>query len=296
MSTKAVILLVDDIAANIQVLAAALKADYHIKVATNGERCLELASAEPKPDMILLDINMPGMGGHEVCSRLKKDPDTQAIPVIFVTAMNAEEDEEYGLSLGAVDYITKPIRPAIVKARVNTHITLKQQSDKLLAMALHDQLTGLYNRHYLVDRVQHKMASSIRHQYALSLLILDVDYFKNFNDEHGHLVGDEVLKSIGEILKRHSRAEDIAARFGGEEFIILLDKCSQFDALEKAKKLRQAIEAAKPHGLSVTTSIGCALFMGGKQSFNAWLQQADEALYQAKKQGRNQVVLYQQDE
>jgi len=292
MSSKPVILLVDDVAANIQVLAAALKADYHIKVATDGERCLILANTSPKPDMILLDINMPGMGGHEVCSHLKNDPNTKTIPVIFVTAMNADEDEEYGLELGAVDYITKPIKPAIVKARVKTHVTLKQQNDKLAEMALQDQLTGLYNRHYLVDRAKHKMASAMRYQQPLTILMLDIDFFKNINDQHGHLIGDLVLQAIADILNQYCRAEDVVARFGGEEFVMLIDNCNGSDAVEKANKLRLAIEASQPNNLTVTTSIGCAEFTFGSESFEELLKQSDEALYQAKEQGRNQVVLY----
>ncbi|MCN4144341.1 MAG: response regulator [Thiohalomonas sp.] len=123
-----------------------IKDKYHIKLATDGPRCLELVVSKPAPDLILLDIEMPGMDGYEVCRQLKEAPATQNILLIFVTVNDQEEDEEKGLQLGAVDYITKPIRPSIVVARVNTHITLKLQHDKLTAMAMYDQLTGLYNR------------------------------------------------------------------------------------------------------------------------------------------------------
>ena len=145
MVQKPVILIVDDSAVNLQLLAYLLKDDYQVKVANNGEKALQLA--QTKPDLILLDVVMSGMDGYEVCKLLKKNGNTSTIPVIFITSKAESEDEEHGLKLGAVDYITKPIRPAIVTAWVKTHITLKQQFDQIQYLAMRDQLTGIYNRH-----------------------------------------------------------------------------------------------------------------------------------------------------
>lgn len=142
MSNKAVILVVDDIPTNVQALALLLKDDYAIKVATGGVRALELAGQDPIPDLILLDVQMPDMDGYDVLRLLRENSNTAQIPIIFVTGKDSVEDEEYGLELGAVDYITKPIRPSIVKARVKTHIMLKEQNNQLIAMATHDQLTA----------------------------------------------------------------------------------------------------------------------------------------------------------
>lgn len=289
MTDKPVVLIVDDSPANIQVLAVGLKERFRLKIATDGERCLELATTDPMPDLILLDIEMPGMGGYEVCQRLKEQPETQHIPVIFVTGRTSEDDEEKGLQLGAVDYITKPIRPAIVLARVTTHITLKQQRDTLQKMALHDQLTNLYNRRYLMEAADQKIAQSRRYKFPLCVLMLDVDHFKKVNDNYGHAVGDTVLKVVAEILQRQSRKDDIAARIGGEEFVLLLGQCNKPDAEKRAEQLRLEIEQANPEGIRVTVSIGLAEYQQ-QENFDALLSLADQRLYQAKETGRNRVV------
>lgn len=289
MTDKPVVLIVDDSPANIQVLAVGLKERFRLKIATDGERCLELATTDPIPDLILLDIEMPGMGGYEVCQRLKEQPETQHIPVIFVTGRTSEDDEEKGLKLGAVDYITKPIRPAIVLARVSTHITLKQQRDALQKMALHDQLTNLYNRRYLMEAAEQKMAQSRRHESSLCVLMLDVDHFKKVNDNYGHAVGDSVLKIVAEILQRQSRKDDIAARIGGEEFVLLLGQCNKPDATKRAEQLRLEIEQANPEDIRVTVSIGLAEYQQ-QENFDALLSLADQRLYQAKETGRNKVI------
>lgn len=293
MSEKPVVLLVDDVPANIQMLASYLKDDYQIKVAIDGQRAIELSQNEPQPDLILLDISMPEIDGYQVCAALKKDVITRNIPVIFVTAMDSDSDEEQGLRLGAVDYITKPFRPAIVQARVATQIKIKQQSDALRNMALRDQLTGLFNRHYLIEVATQKLANAIRHNHALAVLMIDVDYFKQINDQHGHQVGDSVLEAIGSILNERTRKEDIAARLGGEEFVMILEYCSQSHAIEKAEALRACIQHWKPKGIEVTASFGVAVLKPGMKHFNSLLKQADLALYQAKEQGRNRVVMYQ---
>lgn len=291
MDTKPVVLIVDDEPANVQVLAACIKDQYRLKVATDAQRCLELAVAEPLPDLILLDVEMPGMTGYEAIQQLKEGHETKDIPVIFVTGRDHEQDEEYGLSLGAVDYITKPIRPAIVAARTNTHVLLKQQQDLLKQMALVDQLTGLYNRHYLLTASDQKVAQAQRHQQGLSLMMIDIDHFKSVNDNHGHPAGDRVLNQVAQVILEHNRKEDIAARFGGEEFVVLLDGCDLEAAEYKAEQLRKAVEQLKPEGLDISISIGVSRLAAGVDDFTNLLSRADQAVYQAKQQGRNRVVI-----
>jgi diguanylate cyclase (GGDEF)-like protein len=293
MSTKAVILIVDDVPTNVQALALLLKEEYIIKVATSGVRALELAGQDPIPDLILLDVQMPDMNGYDVLKLLKENSDTAQIPIIFVTGKDTVEDEEYGLKLGAVDYIAKPIRPSIVKARVKTHITLKQQHDQLVGMATHDQLTGLYNRHYLSDALSKKVAHAKRHGELLSVMIVDIDHFKNVNDTFGHLIGDLILKAVTSAMQDSARKEDIAARFGGEEFIMVLDNCTAHDALVKAENLRSKIQALHPQDITVTASFGVAQLDEDTQRYEDLLKNADMALYMAKEEGRNRVILYE---
>ena len=290
MTNKSTVLIVDDEPANIQVLANCLKDQYLVKVSTSGEQCLALAADDQKPDLILLDIEMPEMDGYEICRQLKNNPGTAGIPVIFVTGKGDENAEELGLLLGAVDYITKPIRPAIVAARVSTHVELKQQRDQLEKLAMKDQLTDVYNRHYLLEVANHKVARAMRHKHPLSLLMIDVDHFKNVNDSYGHPKGDEILKAVSQLLIEQTRKEDVVARFGGEEFVILMDHCGQPEVGEKAENLRQLVESLNPGGINVTVSIGLAELNPGEESFSGLLKRADTAVYAAKDQGRNQVV------
>ncbi|SFC15825.1 diguanylate cyclase [Pseudoalteromonas denitrificans] len=289
MTSKPIILIVDDSPTNIQLLAACVKDDYQLKVAKSGEQCLKLVSQTPKPDLILLDVEMPGMNGYQVCKILKSDDLTKSIPVIFVTGRQGDDDEEQGLKLGAVDYITKPIRPAIVIARVKTHITLKLQHDKLVSMALHDQLTGLYNRHYLLEVANQKVARALRHKYQLCLLMIDIDHFKLINDTHGHPAGDAVLKAVAAQISTGIREEDVVARFGGEEFVIIFDHCHFIDAHKKAEILLKEIEDLMPEGIKVTISIGLAKLLKADETFANLLKRSDLALYQAKHNGRNRI-------
>ena len=287
MSDKALVLIIDDSPTNLQVLAACVKDEHRVKVATSGEQCLIIAQSDPQPDLILLDVEMPGMNGYEVCKYLKSSPQTSEIPIIFVTGLQGDKDEEKGLALGAVDYITKPIRPAIVIARVKTHVTLKLQRDKLNKMAFFDQLTGLYNRHYLIDMATKKVSRALRHHYDLWVFMIDIDHFKSINDTYGHPMGDKILKDVAHVLALENRSEDVVARFGGEEFVVLFDPCSKEDALMKADRILKKIKDLKPHNISVTVSIGIAKLTNEDANFERLLKRADDALYRAKENGRN---------
>ncbi|NOQ31268.1 MAG: diguanylate cyclase [Helicobacteraceae bacterium] len=293
MSKKNVILIVDDIPSNVQILANILKDEYAIKVATDGKRAVELAQQEPQPDLILLDVVMPDMDGYDVCSALNDMGNTKDIPIIFVTANDSVEDEERGLNLCAVDYITKPVNSAIVKARVKTHITIKRQYDELKFMALHDKLTGLYNRHYLMDEADRKISSALRKNEPLTIMMADIDHFKCINDNHGHLVGDKVLIAVAAALDKNKRAVDFVSRYGGEEFVTIFDNCNIEDAKLKAEKIRVAIESLNPENLTVTSSFGLVQLNSNHHNFDSLLKDADEALYEAKNSGRNRVVVYE---
>ncbi|PKF62194.1 diguanylate cyclase response regulator [Psychromonas sp. psych-6C06] len=293
MLNKATVLIVDDSPTNLQVLAACVKDKHRVKVATSGEQCLKIAQTSPQPDLILLDVEMPGMNGYEVCKYLKSSSQTADIPIIFVTGLQGDKDEEKGLALGAVDYITKPIRPAIVIARVKTHITLKLQRDKLNKMAFYDQLTGLYNRHFLIDMASKKVARALRHRYDLWVLMIDIDHFKSINDTHGHPMGDEILKEVAQTLALDNRSEDLAARFGGEEFVVMFDPCNETDAIMKAERILNKIRQLKPHNINVTVSIGMAKLVEQDVTFERLLKRADQALYDAKENGRDRLELAQ---
>ncbi|PYG02876.1 response regulator receiver modulated diguanylate cyclase [Thioalkalivibrio sp. ALE21] len=296
---KPTLLLVDDEPTNIQALGHLLKDDYRIRVANNGEKALALAAegAPERPDLILLDIQMPGIDGYEVCRRLKEDPHTSDIAIIFVTALDDARDEEHGLNLGAVDYIARPFNPAIVRARVNTHVKLKRRTDLLEQYAMLDGLTGIHNRRYFDEHLDRETRRSQREGEPLSLIMLDIDHFKGFNDHYGHGAGDRCLQKVAETLARTlNRPGDTLCRYGGEEFVALLPGTPTSGALEVAERLRSAVEEralAHEHssaGPVVTVSLGAATFDPAGEpgaDMESLLARADAALYRAKNAGRN---------
>lgn len=295
MQEKHKILIVDDVASNIQALAAVLKDEYQLRVATTGERALELVSNELDIDLILLDIEMPVMNGFEVIAKLKSNYETADIPVIFVTGNITIEDEEKGLISGAVDYIAKPIRTVIVQARVKTHITLKNQRDQLKYEAVHDKLTGLYNRYQLDHEGFRKFKRALRQKSNFTVVMIDIDFFKNVNDSYGHIIGDEVLKAVAKLLKTNRRVEDFVVRYGGEEFLMILEECNTEDAYTIAESLRKDVEGLNPAGVEITASFGIATLSEDHIGMDALLKDADDALYSSKENGRNQVSIYKKD-
>lgn len=293
------ILLVDDEPTNIQVLHGILEADgYDFVFATDGEEALTQA-IQQNPDIVLLDVMMPKIDGYEVCRRLKDEPITADIPVIFITALNQMEDEERGLELGAIDYITKPLGPSIVRARVRNHLRLKAYRDRLENMAMFDGLTGIANRRRFDEFLEIEWKRAQRSKKPLSLLLMDIDFFKPFNDNYGHAAGDDCLKVVASTLSGAlSRPADLIARYGGEEFVGVLPETDQQGASAVAEQLLEAVRGAKvPHEYStaadvVTMSIGC-LSVNGEDDLSSeeLIEEADKLLYQAKEGGRNCVVI-----
>lgn len=289
------LLLVDDQPVQLQALYRTLAGDYQLFMATNGEQALQVA-LQQQPDLILLDVVMEGLDGFGVLQRLRAQAQTPAIPVIFVTAHSDQDIESRCLEAGAVDFITKPINPAVVRARVRTHLTLKFQSDLLRSLAFVDGLTGVANRRRFDERLALEWARAQRHGHALSLLLVDVDHFKAYNDRYGHQAGDEALRRVAACLtEQMRRGTDLVARYGGEEFACLLPDTDSEQALALAQRIVEAVPLmAIPHSACpvapvLTVSVGVATRRGPTQpgwSSAALLGLADAQLYEAKRLGR----------
>jgi diguanylate cyclase (GGDEF)-like protein len=290
------LLMVDDQPVNIQTLYQAFSADHQVLMATGGAQALSLCASH-QPDLVLLDVMMPGMDGFEVCRRLKADPATRDIPVIFVTAHNDEAAETLGLALGAVDFISKPINPNIVRARAKTHLTLKAQSDLLRQWVYIDGLTGVHNRRHLDERLTAEWGRAVRNNAALSVILLDVDFFKRYNDHYGHQAGDDCLRQIASALKEGlKRPTDLVARYGGEEFVCLLPDTDLSGAMQLAERLGQQVFARQIEHVDssvapvVTVSLGvCSKHEDASGTAAALLHGADAQLYVAKSRGRHQA-------
>ncbi|MEA3468242.1 MAG: diguanylate cyclase [Thermodesulfobacteriota bacterium] len=311
---KATILVVDDQPANLKVLLSFLKDhQFQIRIAEDGERTLQVLE-NYKPDIILLDVMMPGMNGFETCRRIKEKQETADIPIIFITALDNIEDKIAGFEAGGVDYITKPFQQVEVLTRIKTHIRLRRKEQELekaldevirqqklfKKLSITDDLTGLYNRRHLNNILQQEFQRSKRHKNDLSCLMLDLDHFKQVNDTYGHDFGDTVLRVFAFILKEFIRSSDYAFRYGGEEFLLLLPETDIKGALQVGEKIRlhMANEKITENTISTTVmvSVGASSVHSNEPSASDDLITfADKALYEAKMNGRNQVRVYGQN-
>lgn len=298
------LLVVDDKPVNIQVLHQIFAGDYQVFMATSGAQALAICRSNP-PDLILLDVVMPEMDGFKVCIELKSDATTRDIPIIFVTAHDDTSQETHGLNVGAVDFIAKPVNPAVVRARVKTHLMLKLQSDVMRKLVFLDGLTGVFNRRYFDQQVVIEWARAARNDSPLSVILIDVDFFKHYNDHYGHQAGDDCLQKIATTLKTAlKRPADLVARYGGEEFVCILPDTGFDDAMLIARGLEQQVRAAEiPHKKStispfVTISLGVAArshLLGNSSSDDGTTDSsvlvalADARLYLAKSNGRGQA-------
>ena len=292
------ILVVDDSPVQAAQLKSILDSNFDVVVAQTAEEGLRLASAESFA-LILLDVVMPGMDGFTLLKKLQEEVITRNIPVILITSLSDEESEERGLVLGAVDYISKPFKPLIVKARVNTHINLYQYRVQVKRQASLDQLTGVANRRHYNTVSPERWQEAVRLNVPISIGMMDIDKFKIYNDTFGHVAGDKVIADVaGAAAARLQRTTDFFARYGGEEFVMIIMGCTAADTFEHMKGIRQAVEdlhirqneAVSPY---VTVSIGgVTLYPSPRDSYDTQLEIADTMLYDAKRFGRNQVVWY----
>ena len=294
MQRKKTILIIDDVEANVHALMELLGEEYDLLGALEGEEALAILEEE-SVDLILLDILMPGMDGMEVCRRLKADEKTRDIPVIFITVKTDEDSIVDAYDLGGVDYITKPFLAREVLSRVKKELKFQEMMQELAMLASTDPMTKLYNRRYFSRIAQHVLALAKREVESLSVIMLDIDRFKRINDTYGHHVGDQVIILLAETITAHLRKSDFSARFGGEEFVILLPRTSLSNARSTAEKLRKAVETltfktAEGAEVYFTVSLGVSTVdIMTETSVEPALKRADDAMYLAKESGRNRT-------
>ena len=283
------ILIIDDNNTNIQVAANIIKSEELLVWATlNPNEGLKIAEKK-RPDLILLDIQMPDMDGYEVCRILKSNDTTKEIPIVFMTASTDDESINKAYKAGAVDYITKPIKKKELIARVNTQLRLSQLINDLKEASYTDGLTKLYNHKKILEILTSEVERANRYKRPLSVLMADIDHFKRVNDEYGHLVGDKVLERLASEIKQQIREVDTAGRYGGEEFLIIFPEVAGKEALKAAERLRRSVEETNfDNGLAVTISCGLAEYSG--EDPRILVRKADDNLYQAKNTGRNKIV------
>jgi len=294
---KSKILIVDDSSTNIEILTQMLSDLYEVYSSRESGKALKMVK-DHKIDLILLDVEMPVMTGYEVCTLLKTDEETRNIPVIFVTGKSDPEDEEKGLGTGAIDYIIKPFSPAIIKSRIRNHINLKNYQDMLSELSNRDGLTGLFNKRRFEEIFQLEWRRAARMKNSLSLLLIDIDFFKKYNDHYGHLDGDNCLKSVASSIDATiHRPGDLAARFGGEEFVCLLPNTDHDGAIQISRQILKNIKKLNlPHVASsvsdrVTISLGACTMnsIDDSISMHDFIDKADKMLYKAKESGRNRI-------
>lgn len=296
---KPTILVVDDMTTTLLLLHDLLKDTYEVKIAKSGTKALEILESPNDIDLILLDIEMPDINGYDVCKRIKNNETIKNIPIIFITGRTSQEDEEYGLNLGAIDYITKPFNNAIVKLRIKNYLDLKIKNDMLEKLSMYDGLTNIRNRRFFDETFEKTFSEIKRDKKSLAVLMIDIDFFKPYNDNYGHGQGDETLRKVAKALEKTiKRASDFVARYGGEEFVILLKDINKDGVEAVANNLLNAVRELKiTHEFSkienyVTVSIGVSYYNSSSDITKLeLLLKADETLYNVKNSGRNNFAI-----
>lgn len=296
---KPTILVVDDMTTTLLLLHDLLKDTYEVKIAKSGTKALEILESPNDIDLILLDIEMPDINGYDVCKRIKNNETIKNIPIIFITGRTSQEDEEYGLNLGAIDYITKPFNKAIVKLRIKNYLNLKIKNDMLEKLSMYDGLTNIRNRRFFDETFEKTFSEIKRDKKSLAVLMIDIDFFKPYNDNYGHGQGDETLRKVAKALEKTiKRASDFVARYGGEEFVILLKDINKDGVEAVANNLLNAVRELKiTHEFSkienyVTVSIGVSYYNSSSDITKLeLLLKADETLYSVKNSGRNNFAI-----
>ncbi|MGG7602959.1 diguanylate cyclase [Massilia sp. BKSP1R2A-1] len=297
-SGRGTILVIDDQPINLRTAYQALAPDHEVLMATGGEAGIA-ACLKHRPDLVLLDLVMPGMNGVETARRLKAEPDTSGIPLIFVTASTDFDEESACWEAGAVDFVSKPFNPMTLRRRVQVHLALKLQAEMLQRMAYIDGLTEIPNRRYFNERIASEAARAQRDGGALVLMLADVDFFKRYNDHYGHQAGDDCLRQVAGAFRRAlQRPSDFVARYGGEEFALLAPGADCAAAVRLAEAVRREVaRLALPHlrsdaGEIVTVSIGVVCVDRGSEcEIDLMLRQADQQLYLAKQAGRDRACI-----
>jgi two-component system cell cycle response regulator len=293
------VLIVDDSLVIRSVVRGWLEEQGHVVTEVeDGASAVERCLADP-PDVVLLDIEMPGLNGHEVLARLKSEPLVRDIPVVFLTNHASMEEVLRGLGGGAHDYLRKPFEPAELVARIGAAVRVKKlqdelrrRNDELDQISRTDALTGLFNRRHLEEQLRAYAAASRRHGHQLGVVLLDVDHFKAVNDTYGHPAGDDVLCELARRITGELRAEDIAGRWGGEEFLVILPHTDLVGTMQGGERIRSVV-AASPFQMAdvrstVTVSGGCSSAVGA--GVEDLVRAADNGLYEAKAAGRNRIV------
>ena len=296
---KPTILVVDDMTTTLLLLHDLLKDTYEVKIAKSGTKALEILNAPNDIDLILLDVEMPDINGYDVCKRIKNNETIKNIPIIFITGRTSQEDEEYGLNLGAIDYITKPFNKTITKLRLKNYLEMKIKNDMLEKLSMYDGLTNIRNRRFFDETFEKTFSEIKRDKKSLAVLMIDIDFFKPYNDNYGHGQGDETLRKVAKALEKTiKRASDFVARYGGEEFVILLKDINKDGVEAVANNLLNAVRELKiTHEFSkienyVTVSIGASFYNSNSDVTKLeLLLKADETLYNVKNSGRNNFAI-----
>jgi diguanylate cyclase (GGDEF)-like protein len=308
------ILIADDDPSSVRYIGELLKSGYEVYVAGDGVAALDLAR-RIRPDLMLLDVMMPGMDGFSLCSEIKKEDSLANIPVVFITARSEPDDIVRGFDVGGQDYIAKPFHPKELYARIRTHIELKSAQEimkedsrrlaevnrdlagaleRMEIMARIDPLTGLANRRFLIERLGQEAARTRRHGKVMSIAIADIDNFKRINDTKGHECGDIVLQRIASVLSGGVRREDLLARWGGEEFLLVFPETTPENARGISEKLRSQVASTRiryeEEDVHITITLGVAEYNPALEA-DANIRRADAALYKGKQSGKNRVCL-----
>ena len=292
MVAKSHVLVVDDDPGKLVLLEVALTtAGYEVRTAADGEEGLAAVTSF-QPDLVVSDVMMPRMNGYELARRIRDDPQTRFIPIILQTAVGFRaEDQRHGSEVGALGYITDPTDLDLLLARARTLLDFKAYLNTCEEDAFTDHLTGLANRRRFEGQFDREVARTLRYGRPFSLLMLDIDHFKQVNDTHGHDAGDEALRTVARTLREGTRGIDLAARIGGEEFAIILTETVLAEALEVAERLRLALKVVEtPPVGPIAASFGVAECPSSAQTTHELRASADAALYEAKRQGRDRVV------
>jgi diguanylate cyclase (GGDEF)-like protein len=299
MEAKNRILIVEDSKISVMHLVQILQDEYDLIIASNGTAAIQMAK-EYKPDLILLDIIMPELDGYETLELLKVSAVTRDIPVVFISSLDEESDEERGLSLGAADYITKPFSPVIVKLRVFLQMRISNQLKTIQRLSMMDHLINISNRNYFDRRLHEEWDRAYRNSESIALMIVDVDHFKEYNDIHGHRQGDAALISVANtVMGSLNRPSDIVARWGGKSFAVLMPETDHGGVVKVSGRILEAVmKTAIPdpagEGTFVTVSIGANVGQpASKDALHKFISLTETALYRAKGKGRNQIEIHE---